>query len=60
MQQQKDMLTQWLGNKKLIKPQQTENSQSFQTLLKSQIDDIRKGRKKMLNDLNNREKDKDE
>ncbi|WP_421384607.1 flagellar biosynthetic protein FliO [Bacillus salacetis] len=61
LQQQKDMLSQWLGNKTAFKSQvEKEDSQSFQSLLKSQIDDIRKGRKKMLNDLNNREKDKDE
>jgi flagellar protein FliO/FliZ len=60
LQQQKDHLTQWLGNKTGLKPKKTDDSQSFQNLLKSQIEDIRKGRKKMLNELTNREKDKDE
>lgn len=57
---QKDILTQWIGKRTGSMPQKTEDGQSFQSLLKSQIEDIRKGRKKMLNDLNNREKDKDE
>ncbi|WP_409253712.1 flagellar biosynthetic protein FliO [Bacillus sp. SCS-153A] len=60
LQQQKDILTQWIGKRTGSMPQKPDESQSFQSLLKSQIEDIRKGRKKMLNDINNREKDKNE
>ncbi|MGM0844609.1 MAG: flagellar biosynthetic protein FliO [Bacillota bacterium] len=60
LQQQKDILTQWISKKAGALPQKPKEEQSFQTLLKSQIDDIRKGRKKMLNDLNKREKDNNE
>ncbi|WP_240628497.1 flagellar biosynthetic protein FliO [Bacillus salacetis] len=60
LQQPKDMLSQWLGKKMGQGSHNTNDSQSFQAILKSQIEDIRKGRKKMLEDLTNREKDKDE
>jgi flagellar protein FliO/FliZ len=60
LQQQKDLLTQWLGKKSGISSDKPKEDQSFQALLKSQIDDVRKGRKKMLKDLNSREKDNNE
>ncbi|MGD6965065.1 flagellar biosynthetic protein FliO [Rossellomorea vietnamensis] len=60
LQQQKDLLTQWLGKKSGISSDKPKEEQSFQALLKSQIDDVRKGRKKMLKDLNSREKDNNE
>jgi flagellar protein FliO/FliZ len=60
MQQQKDLLAQLLGKKTDRSAEKSSETQSFQSLLKSQLDDIKKGRKKMLNDFNSREKDKDE
>jgi flagellar protein FliO/FliZ len=60
LQQPKDMMMQWMGKKTGTISPKAEENQSFQDLLKSQIEDIRKGRKKMLNDLKDREKDKDE
>ncbi|MGF2615660.1 flagellar biosynthesis protein FliZ [Rossellomorea vietnamensis] len=51
LQQQKDILTQWVGKKTGIASDKPKEAESFQSLLKSQIDDVRKGRKKMLKDL---------
>jgi flagellar protein FliO/FliZ len=60
LQQPKDLLAQLLGRKTDSASKDENESPSFQALLKTQLDDIRKGRTKMLNDLNSREKDKDE
>ncbi|WP_456271535.1 flagellar biosynthetic protein FliO [Bacillus sp. AK031] len=60
IQQPKALLAQLIGRKTDSSSKDENDTQSFQSLLKTQLDDIRKGRNKMLNDLNSREKDKDE
>lgn len=60
LQQPKILFSQWLGKKTRTDTPEVKEDQSFQSLLKSQIEDIRKGRKKMLKDLDSRETDKDE